>query len=451
MADALATLELVWRPDMGSDVDVLDVLDWLRMPDGWNQASADGSGPVDEALTLNIAGSSADDLAAQIQDLDLKLKQIEWARNAIETNGVWLRTQLADETHVRQAYLFRGRRSPQVRVTSPAIWRNKLYQYQLGLTRAAWWEADTPQTFGAIAIATLGGNLDYEIAGDEPGRVAKMLLAATPGSTGQFNEVWAGAKNNRMGDPDDFVPVWDLTETLVLDTDTSESGGALVCTFGTDAGMHWRAKIGIKDVVADSAKWPAQMGRYQVLLRAHTTSSLIVNVRCGSGWISSSELTAGFHVGNHEEISTTTDKLYALGEFDLPVGYEGDGDIGLAGFQIEAEVVSGSGTLVFDRIVLIPALDGYLYAKSIESASSTSEIFGVMKIYHRPDGRARGNITIVSNGNRIDSFNPQFFEWGLPPGAGTIIFAAQDASNPASALNANLTVYERWRTLRGAA
>jgi hypothetical protein len=474
--DDLSSLDLVVRSDLGSDSDVLALLPWLKIPDGWTQAAAaEGAAAVDEVFTFNIPADDHDDLADLLQDLDLKLKQIVLARGPLQPIGVWLRTQLKHETSPRQAYLLAGKPGA-LRVTSPAIWSDRLTQYPLGLTRMPLWESDDADALTGT-VSTQGGTLAYslEIARDfiESSRV-RLLQVAPVGSVGgpqKITELWAGAKGPRFGDASVFEPVWECADVnhywddvgvSWIETDTTRSGAELVCGFSTVATMTPRVYFSLADFLPEGDR-PAQAGTYQVLLAARVTGSLKARVRGGEGYasatVSGSVVTkhhSQYRIGDRQDVTSATEKLIPLGEFSLPPAFPGAdlATIDYSALRVEAEAVSGSGTLVMHRLILIPSAEGYLYVKAENGVTYSTELQQRLDIYHRPDGRATGSVMAVGDGFISDMVQPEPHDWGLPCGVeagGVMVFAASSDATLAAQIHVTLNAVRRYASLRGSA
>ena len=116
-------IKLVRREDtkaVASDVSSISLLSGtdgfdLEYYGGWTQAVAQGLTPGNLAETLNliVTGDDKDDLAANLQALDDKLKQAEWYwDDPTERYGVYLRAQLTGETHARETLVRRGDGQP---------------------------------------------------------------------------------------------------------------------------------------------------------------------------------------------------------------------------------------------------------------------------------------------------------------------------------------------------
>ena len=433
-------LALVRRADLGSDIEELDLLPWLVV-EGWIQAGA-GENPVDEVINLRLAGSSGDDLAANLRDLDEMIKRIGWARNPLQPEGVWLRAQMPDETNPRQAFLLAGRRGD-AQVMSLMVPFNRLTQYQLGLTRQPLWEALDAEN-GGIANSSInmtGGTVAYSAGGDAPARVAQITIANTELLNPAVVEIWIGAKSHQIGDPAHLQPVWDLTDADHVSSDTSVSGGDLVCDFSTTSSMARRAVMSVESAAGADAE--AQAGRYLVLLQAYTTGSRVVNVRVGAGYVDSPN--ESFSVGTRQQISNILPALYSLGEVNIPATFLGSYLIAKSAIKIDAELDStdgGSGTLVMTRLILIPTLDGYVHCTADTGALPGNS----MVIYNRPNGTWAG--TIVSGTDSIGPVNVDAHGFGLEPDSAGVLVFAGDASG--TEVNLTLAFYPRYATLRGA-
>lgn len=464
MADLFDTLELVKRLDGGSDVSLADLRDWIKIPDGWTQSSSVDGKPVDEVLTLNIDETSIDDLASTIQEIDSRIEDIRRARSTIEPFGVWLRAQLHGETYARQSYVLSGKRSNQIRVSSPAMLSNTLMQYTLGLTRMAAWEDNEPLTIvagTAGSVSAHGGKIAYSIPGDLNARIALTKIIPSDGAS-TFDEFWIGVKSELYGGvtPSNFVSFWGFDKrgnTGVTGDDTSASSDAtavsgvnLATTFSAAPGLAYRIVVPANLVTANVND---QRGRYVVLLRCKSSnSSLVVNVRAGSGYNYPGALYSFSH-GELLQLSNfaTGWNYYALGEFDLPpISGVYDLDMHYAAIALEAEKVSGSGNLIMDGFLLIPA-EHFIH---IETATLMANSFPHrLYIVTTPDLHYRSTLSLTISGNEhileqdpIDQIN-----WSLPPGAGAIVCGASSANSLlANLLTPIFEIYPSYATLRGA-
>lgn len=461
MPDLLNVLELVLREDRGSDVDVVDLLDWLKIPDGWIASADDSAGAIDEVLTLNIDETDIDGLATVLQDIDLKVKEIDNARRPNEIMGVWLRAQLTGETNARQAYLLRGRRGRQVRVSSPAMYSSTLLQYPLGLTRLAW-ETTTGQEIPVTPtdVSAHGGSLAYSTPGDVDGRISLAQINQVSGTT--FYEVWLGVKSEQYGnvDPNKFIPFWGIdVRSYTQGIDVSEAADAnAVC------GKHLKIEFSVANVMITrfairvNAVTPYvsdQRGKYIVLVRCYTDSAdLELELRCGQGYMQGNTLrTATFSYGDPVPIASANAgyRYYSLGEFELPpVPSLTDIDMNLAALAFQAEKTAGTGSLYVDGLLLIPA-EHFIHVKSEQTIGSSVY---TLYILTTPDKRYRSIVSFEDTGveSTIEQNPVDQLTWLLPAGDGAIICCA---SGPVSDVDDEITpaftVYPSFSTLRGAA
>jgi hypothetical protein len=182
-------------------------------------------------------------------------------------------------------------------------------------------------------------------------------------------------------------------------------------------------------------------------------------VRGGEGYFamnSGGDLAGEFRVGDRYLVSSTTEQLIPLGEFSIPPAFPGNDAVGIdfSAIRIEAEKVSGSGNLVMSKIILIPALEGYLHVRLDRGVSAISPRYETLTIFHKPNGDAAGTVTNATDDMVLEVAHPELHEWGLPFGieAGVVVvFAANADASLASQLDVTLKARRRYATLRGAA
>lgn len=470
-------LKLVRLDDFIADVDDIDLLaDGFDLAvDGYLPAVAPiGAKSVNEVITLKLQGTSKDDLAAMTQEIDEKIKQVQWWIEApgVEKYQIWLRAQLDNETYPRQAQVLNIRPPDKVRVYNPPeINANWIGEYQIGIERTPFWEqASTGLSEEThTGIVSVGGMtaLSNPVVGDVAARLLNFnALASSSGSgTKELDDFWVGIKTDRFGTPANFEPRWLLHDASTLASDTTSQadaaaydGNTLVCDFSYTGGgftpiyLLPRATMQIKDAVADSGKYGDQRGSYQVLLRAKTSSDTkTVMVRMAYGYANASGV---IYVPNYRSLTpvTGTDYVfYDLGVARFPPNRSYPGAlfdniaIELDAEKNPADVIS----LYMDCLVLIPIDDAFVKMTTAKSHITTAI---KLQAYQWADNSLSG---YVENSGVI--YNPVIFEgankWGMPLSgtAAQIIMAAQawNKSDKLDKINIGLTYLKRWRTLRG--
>lgn len=159
-------LVLVRANDFVSDVDSLDLFGntagIIVERGGW-VPKVGVEGVVTEVLTLTVKGTTHDTLAAYLQGLELKLRQIsDYMQSSVEKTGVWLRDQAAGETYARQALCTGG-----WTVQLSNSFHTPTYlmeQYRLGIDRSALWElaGASMSTITVTEINCVTGNIAPE-------------------------------------------------------------------------------------------------------------------------------------------------------------------------------------------------------------------------------------------------------------------------------------------------
>ena len=434
------------------DLSSLDLLTWVA-ENGWTQMIAtDDTIDVDEALTLHIPGSSDDNLASNTQALDAILVRAQRAEEFRNFQEAWLRVQLNGETGARQS-MIRSIQRGKVSVLDFLAAEHYFTDYVLGLRRTPLWEGTVLRSFTGTGLSALGGKLNYTgIVGDRPARPAMTKISGSDA----LDEFWVGVQSTRLNTtPEDFNPVWNLTLTAVanrgadfniLADATAITGQKVAITFFSEESLVMRAIITVNEVTN------AQYGRYQVLLRAKVTGTQIARVRLGFGnWFNSQ----GFFniLPNRVRVDSTDWKLYSLGEVDLPIRPHSVSVIGFrsAGLRIEAESIPGweAGYLEMDSLILIPRLDGFMHLKAVNPVNTN----WVHEAYYRPGGEIYGKVLdALGLGVQIEELHPDQRRWGLEPGKGTLVCAAQNAgiSTLGDTFDLQVKAYETWLTLRGA-
>ena len=422
--------------------------------DGWTQAVPQGLTPGNLAETLNLiaTGDDKDDLAANLQGLDDKLKQTEWYwDDPTERYGVWLRAQLTGESYARQALIRRGEGQPGESLYGPYTDRgNVMRRYALALERLPWWE-DTDITYNSISGTSFGGGIAAAcgtVHGDIPARCAYTMLNPTDINIDEF---WMGFRNNtRFGVIANFEPQWECEDGTVLIADTTAGATYMTTTFATDETMASRFYVQISDVTAN---YSDQRGQFIVLMRAQLSAgATTTRVRLLDGY---STTASNLRRQDRVVIDSTEWKLYPLGTVQIPP---------LAGLTtldmfksyrllIQAERTSGAGFLRCDSFILIPIGEGAIYVSNIQNTTNDHRT----EIIVSPDGNLSGWTLAESTATITNSISPRPqgpYGYTLPVGSGFAIFTGQSATAHSSfagvTFACGINMIERWRTLRGA-
>lgn len=451
-----------WGNATPTDIDTYDLLADKLLIDGYQQAiSTDGS-IVDDVVNLWKRGTSANDLASDLQTLDAFLSRVPDLKEYRNYQSIWLRRQQTGESYARQACIAMAQRSPTIQAADlDSADINLVKKYQLGLKREGWWENTKSLNYVTSSpISSLGGTLAYiTLAGDRPARVARAQLSGTDGLT----EFWAGCQTDRLGEtPSYFNPVWhlhlgsarfDSTTSAAADSDASDGTTCQASVFMYQA-MFPRVSV----VAADLASHAAQRGRYLVLLRAKVTGTTVARVKLENGFLNpsgtASDPLAVYTSYPRQLISNTSYQLYTMGTIDFPangMNYGAAMPMSYAGLQISAEYVSGnSGYVDLDCLILIPVLNGMVHVVG-DIALATDHVY---EVYRSPFGdmTAKHQVYNLPNITPIEQLRTDgSIDWSLRPTFGVLAFAAQRATSSVKAdtLSASLDVYERWVTMRG--
>jgi hypothetical protein len=457
---------LIYRSDLGAIIDYLDLLSapYELAKYGWQQSSVTDQEGIEEVLTLHLTAASDDALAAAVQALDLKVKQVELSKDTLQKNGVWLRTQLPGETNARQAYIVAMKRSPKIDILGPLMGNTTptIAEYQLGITRRMW-EATTYQTISDRSGLSINGGystmLNSFVPGDEPARIARCVIGQT--SDNDLNEFWIGVKDERYGNTALlFDPVWNWHKgTIIADTGTTEEtdsdaldGSALVVDLDAHPEKLQRATLNInQEKVSDFSH---QIGHYTVLLRAHAEVGTYALVRIGSidaggSWRA---LTNRYAYKGWQQITYDEYLYYNMGNFSIPAWQVAD-DYAVNNFEfsIEAQFQSGlAGSLSIDSIVLVP----YENSLHIDIGTPSVDQDNDLAIYTTPDQRLYAVLYDTTSGDAPEGYEiPQQNNWSIPPGTSRYVLVAQNKAGglgyTTGVVSLSLDVYPRYQTLRG--
>lgn len=466
-------LKLVRLDDFISDIDSLDLLSggFTLARDGYQpKACAMGDTSAVETLTLQIQGTTQDDVASKLHSLDDKIKQACWWADdpGVERYQVWLRVQLDNESYPRQAQIIKITPPDKVKIFTPEEFNgNWLGQYILGIERTPWWEMPYPYptTTAKTGINAIGGTatLSETIHGDVPARLSKLEVYP-PDSISPNSDYWLGWKSNRFGVAANFQPVWDLKDaiSLSLSADTSvvvdasaRSGSKLTCTFGTTATLSKRCTSGLGSSVT-TGDLAAQRGSYTVLLRAKMSDTSIARARLEFGFAASYAALTNTIIRSRQVISGTSWFLYEMGSVDIPpLRIYSTNTLSDFLIQLYAERISGAGSLDIDCLIFIPIDEGMVKLNS--PAGSGDSVTSIYVFQHADNslGSFMADNGGISPGLiRYTVIAKPVNQWSLPANddSPVLVAAAQDitAGNvKGKTFSMAYTYSPRWRTLRG--
>jgi hypothetical protein len=465
----MATVLKLVRCDLsGTDVDSLDLMGGLGAAtgivltrDGWvQQIPAPGTDSVTEALTLRVKGSSNDNLAAIIQNLDAKIKQVQdWLADPhVERYLVVLRVKMNNETYERQAFI-RGMTGSSVPVMQlPAQLDSDIGDYTLTIERIGAWEdvAPYPSTSARNGINFLGGTaaLAETIRGDVRARVLRLSVSPTSGYV--MGAFWFGWKTNRFGNAANFVPVWSLKDGYGPDSSdmmptadaTAYSGTRMTVTFTETPGYTVRTYLPAINVTPNYAD---QRGSYSVLLRAKMSDSSVARVQMLHGFGDSTTIYNPTY-NSKKIISGTAWKLYEVGSFNIPsLTVMPPSTLHNAMMALATERLSGSGALHLDCYILIPKDDGSIKVTLPYDVGGTDVVW-VNVFQHMNE-----DITAYATEADIVFYSAMVepTRWGITPRDDTtrLVFAADSLLYPGNGKTATADItyayVPRWLTLRG--
>lgn len=406
-------LKFVRLNDFIADIDEIDLMagGYELAKDGYLPTAApDGVKSVFESITLKITGTSKDDLASKVQEIDEKIKQIGWwiSDPSVERYQVWLRAQLSNESLPRQAQILNIKPPERIPLYNPLeIGANYIGEYTLGIERTPFWEDSYPypSTSKLTSVSVVGGveQLNETINGVDPARLAEFILEHPNPSVERMTDFWVGFMTSRLKNPANFQPVWSLSDapggsfsppdtTGVADGDTV-SGTRMEVAFTSTSALSTRIYLSVADALTTPANHADQRGTYTVLLRARVssdTTTCMVRMLYGFGGVA-----AGYNPVYRGILPITTGSsdgynLYELGKLSIPT-FRTRTNANLSNFTIglQAARVSVAGSLYLDCLILIPADEGaakikagigtvsnmYIIARNAANGETSGEYF----------------------------------------------------------------------------
>ena len=451
-----------------SEIDTLDLYggsDGFTIPeDGWKRAVGErGASNVRETLSLLVVAESDDDLALQLQTLDLWQKRVEWSAKPIESREVWLRLQMEDETGAYQAMLSSFSYQP----AEDFLTERAPYHIEFTLTL----ERAPREDVAWSALATLSGlnslgglaDLGVSIDGDLPARLPVAALETYD----NLRKVWVGFRSADRGNPANFQPVWplhaansgglSLDTTVVSDADAYD-GTCLDVSFSYTEEMSPRVIMQVQDlsVMLGHDISSDQAGHFGILLRAKLTAgSSECHVRIGYGWAARSPYVINNPTWRPPQRVLSTD--YNLLEMKSVV-FPPDKivtQLTNAGIVIEARRISGTAHLCLDILGLVPLDEGMLQAETNQALGETP--LDGLWIAQAPQGKVSGVVALGGHGlplrEIVDAAAIEPQGWSLPASDASpsvVVFAQRSGSSvKTDTLDFSYVYARRWRLMRG--
>ena len=464
-----AVCKLVWTT-YETDIDSFSLLDYTDGLDlaggGWvPKVATDREDTLIEVLTLRVQSVSHNGLASIMQDLGDWKKRVQWSQDGIDVRRVWLRVALEDESQQRQALIVDLNYAFGNDLLAPPVSdQYTIPTLTLTIERMPYWEesehhAFYPDNTDKTGINCIGGmaTLSESISGDVPARVQWMRLYAD--GSANYSTYWIGFKTTRLSATiAHLIPVWSLKDgdlnilKTTTDTDsTAYSGTRVTCTINST--LTQMAVIETQDVIVTYQEEIA--GSYLVLLRAKMSDTSTGRALIRYGWANAAGSALNNSVSRSRQvISGTSWKLYEMGIVTFPPDLQSFSLTNCA-IALDAELLSGAGTLHADCLILIPISEGMV---KLEAASNTGASSTTLEIaWVHPNGKVSG--FIVNGSYSIPDAETQgatdviVNNWSLPANGETpvMICAAQaiEGSTKGNTFTMSYAHVQRWRSLRG--
>lgn len=450
--------------DGGSDLSSLDLYanaaGFGLARNGWSpQVMAPNDKAIVETMTLLVKGSSHNDLATKLQNLAVKALEIQQDIEDIPTQQhVWLRAQLADESGARKAYISQIGIDIREALWGPPVSPGNFIRHcQLAVTRGHWERDTVPNILSLNSVGTLGGSGNYgTIVGDLPARIRILSFVGDVGGGGPLYELWAGFRTSRLGTVANFVPVWECEDgTLGTDASvdsTSEvntaspgsgSGKFVEVDFSSSESLVTRLTVEVEDVTANADD---QRGTFAVLVRAKVGASTTCRMRLLDGFSSSDD----WRTQSRVVLSNTDWFMHALGTVVIPptLGLSSGAHLVKFSLRLQAERISGSGSLKVDCFVLMPLSEGFVHVAKAAVQYSGGQTWSA-RVHQFPDYSIVG-ISWGPSGP-IANLDVDLQRYGLPVGAGMLFLLAQRETQQILTDTCDLQIYHipRWLMLRG--
>jgi len=319
---------------------------------------------------------------------------------------------------------------------------NKVSKIVLSLSRHPLWEPTaSPASLFTGSTSTGGGTQTYTaVGGNAPARISTTTITDLT-VAGSLTEAWLGVRPIYDGHTN-FEPVWDVDDGTVEDTDdTTFSGGAAEIDFANDASLIKRFYVTVDDVCAHT-DFDHQTGRYLVLARSYISGGGTAGIKVYSGY--NDEIPH-----NEVFVDNSSYKYVPVGEIQIPgwshysAGYTASW-CRLFQLSFYAELITGSGTLYIEELVMIPS-ERMLYLTDAVIGSGN-----IANVQTLEGGTLISAGTQPSPANVYEGPSIAARNWRLPVEGGVFVFAGQGASSHVAGETVTLaaTYQSRWTSYR---
>jgi hypothetical protein len=452
------TCSLVVGGDFISDVKSLSLLNntagFTLLHNGYAPGMA-LDGIVSDVLTVKVTGTSADNLAVNLQTLEEYFQRARWAVDAPERYHVWLRMKATNETNTRQTLVVGGSHGDKVGFYShPVPSRNVITNYPIVVDRLPVWEAIASMDPAVVGLSSVGGHAavlsspSLNIVGDVPARIGYTGVAGSAGLT----EFWWGFRTARFGTLANFVSPWECelgtatSDDVDITTDTTASPGGggntkMLCTFATSSVMTTRFKLPVAQISA--SYYEDLRGTFNIIARMKVDTGFSTRVRIAGG------LGTTLSYNDAVAVTATAWTFYDLGRITLPVGGKAAYSFMQNCFiQFEAQRIAGTlagGTgLHIDCLVPIPVNEGCAHISGGTGVQNELFVNSLGQI-------SCNDYTSTSITGLASTTGTNPGDYFMPLGYPIVVMAAQRAagSTLADTVNMGMKCFYRYRTMRG--
>lgn len=458
-------MALTFRLEDNLATETVDLIsDSVRLvKDGWT--SYPEGGFVTETFTLRVKGANRAAARAALNGVITRLEEARrFHATGIDADSIWLRHVTDGET-AKRALIYDYSLTPLSRggiTQSLDLNDGTISFWQLAITRDREWEAVTDTTVTTTDISGMGGKWDLTATtgGHVDGRITSLKLSDFAGGT---NKIWCGIHNPRIGvefDNDRWSPVLNLddiytgSDTTVVSSGGGLSGNVVETTFATVPDWAFRAYSLLHDnSPSDVAHARSNIGRWLVLLRARVESATEVMVRATLSGGEADYTTTRLNQGPPVFISHTFDRLYEMGEIQLPMwGWRASSfpeTMKQVRLNLEARRVSGTGKLIADAFILIPAEHMFVWTGATVDTAASGDVGAYVET--QEDGRIVGVVVSGSEPSEtVESIAAVTArDWRFPKEGGVLVIAMERSANGGSTVltdtcDLSLTMRERW-------